>query len=114
MHWQDVPCVLRISQLDDKMVTWISRGYWIRTAKLFFDGDKSEYEVLEVKFLGYLRIQHLYEIILSPTDQSDDMDFAEKNSTVFAELIQYLDDLSLSLVMRDAKDNRPKALGISR
>ena len=42
---------------------------------------------------GYRRIQHLHQIILSPIDQSD-MDFIEKNATVFAELIQYLDDKS--------------------
>ena len=45
-----------------------------------------------MRFLGYLRIQHLHQIILSPTDQSDDIDFVEKNATVFTELIQYLDD----------------------
>ena len=33
------------------------------------------------------------------------MDFDEKNAPVFAELIQYLDDKSLSLVLRDEKDN---------
>ena len=43
--------------------------------------------------------------MLSPTDQSEDMDFVEKNLTVFAELIQYLDNKSLLLVMRDAKDD---------
>ena len=58
-----------------------------------------------MKFLGYLKIQHLHQIILSPTDQNDDMDLIEKNATVFAELIQDLDDLSLSLVMRDARGN---------
>ena len=60
--------------------------------KLFFDGNESKYELWEVKFLGYLRIQHLHQIILSPTDQSDNMDFVEKNATIFAKLIQYLDD----------------------
>ena len=30
------------------------------------------------------------------------MNFVEKNATIFAELIQYLDDKSLSLVIRDA------------
>ena len=39
------------------------------------------------------------------------MDFIEKNATVFAKLIQYLDDKSL-LVMRDVKDDGWKALGI--
>ena len=65
-----------------------------------------------MKFLGYLRVQHLYRIVLSPTDQSDDIDFVGKNTTVFTEVIQYLDDKSLSLVMRDAQDNVKKALTI--
>ena len=60
-----------------------------------------------MNFLEYLRIQHLHEIILSPTDQSDDIHFVE-NATVFTELIQYLDDKSLSLVIRDARDNGKK------
>ena len=42
------------------------------------------------------------------------MDFVEKTATVFAELTQYLDDKSLSLVIRDARDNGRKALTISR
>ena len=64
--------------------------------------------------MRYLRIQHLHQIILSPTDQSDDIDFVEKNATVFAELIQYLDDKSLSLVIRNTRDNGRKALTILR
>ena len=52
-----------------------------------FDGDESKYELWQVKFQGSLRIQHLHQIVLSPTDQSDDIDFVEKNATVFAELI---------------------------
>ena len=79
-----------------------------------FDGNESKYELWEAKFLGYLRIQHLHQIILLPTDQSDDMDFVEKNATLFAELIQYLDDKSLSLVIRDARDNERKDLTILR
>ena len=38
------------------------------------------------------------------------MDFVEKNSTIFAKLIQYLDNKSLSLVIRDARDNGKKSL----
>ena len=61
------------------MATRIPIGCGPRAAKLFFsDSDESKYELREVKFLGYLRIQHLHQIILSPTDQSDDMDFVEK------------------------------------
>ena len=95
LYWQDLTFVLRIPT-----------GYRPRTAKLFFDNNKSKYEV---KFLGYLKIQHLHQIILSLTDQSDDIDFIEKDATIFAKLTQYLDDKSLSLVMRDAKDDGRKA-----
>ena len=42
------------------------------------------------------------------------MDFLEKNSTVFAKLIENLDDKSLSLVIRDERDNGRKALMILR
>ena len=89
-------------------------GYGLIAAKPFFDGDESKYELWEVKFLGYLRIQHLHQIILSPTDQSDDMDIVEKNVNVFAKFIQYLDDKGLSIVIRDTQDNGRKALTILR
>ena len=61
--------------MTDKMSTQISTGYGARTAKLFFDGDESKYELCEVKFLEYLSIHHLHQIILSLTDKSGDMDF---------------------------------------
>ena len=80
----------------------------------FFDGDEFKYELWQVKFLWYLRIQYLHQIILSPTDESDDIDFTEKNATAFAELLQHLDDKSLSLVIRDAQNNGRKALIILR
>ena len=67
-----------------------------------------------MKFLGYLRIQHLHQIVLLPIDQNDDIDFIKKNAIVFAELIQNLNDRSLSLVIRDARDNGRKALTILR
>ena len=88
------------------MATQIPTSYGPRTAKLFFDGDESKYKLWEMKTLGYLKIQHLHQIVESPTDQSDNMDFIEKNATVFTELIQYLDNRSLSLVMRDARDKK--------
>ena len=42
------------------------------------------------------------------------MDFVDKNITVFAKLIQYLSNKSLSLAMKDAKANGQKALRILR
>ena len=96
-----------------KMASQIPTGYGPRAEKLFFDGDESKYELWEVKFLGYLRIQYLHQTVLSPKDQSD-IDFVEKNTTVFTEFIQYLNNKSLSLGIRDARDNGKKAFTILR
>ena len=68
------------------MATRILTDYGPRTAELFFGDNESKYELWEVTFLGYLRIQ------LLQTDQNDDMDFVLKNATVFAELTQCLYD----------------------
>ena len=42
------------------------------------------------------------------------MDFVKKNATILAEFIQYFDDKSLSLVIRDAQDTGRKVLTILR
>jgi len=60
-----------------------------RYARLMFDGDECKYETREVKFLAYMRLRKLRDVILPQpyTDVSDD-----KNAEAFAELIQFLDD----------------------
>ena len=82
-----------------------------RYARLCFDGDERHYEQWEVKFLGYMRLQKLKDTILPPEGAEIDND---KNEEAFAELIQFLDEKSLSLIMRDARDNGKKALEILR
>jgi len=82
-----------------------------RYNRLLFDGDERHYEQWEVKFLGYMRLQKLKDTILPP--EGTEVDDA-KNEEAFAELIQFLDDKSLSLVMRDAVDNGKRALEILR
>lgn len=89
----------------------VNNGYEPRL-RLYFNRDETKFELWETKFLGYLRIQKLHDIILCQDDQKEDDDFMEKNATVFAELIQFLDDRSLSLIMREAKDNGRRALQI--
>ncbi|PIK57781.1 hypothetical protein BSL78_05307 [Apostichopus japonicus] len=78
--------------------------------RLLFDGDEEKYELWEIKFLGHMRLQKLHKIILPSEDEVDE----EKNAEAFAELVQCLDDRSLSLVIRDAKDNGRRALEILR
>ena len=65
-------------------------------SRLLFDGDEEKYELLEVKFLGHLRLRKLLDVI-----EKDGYPDAEKNAEVFAELVQLLDDRSLvACVMR--------------
>jgi len=74
-----------------------------------FDGDERKYEQWEVKFLGYMTLQKLKDTILAANDSD-----IGKNELAFAELIQFLDDKSLSLVMRDARDDGREAIQILR
>ena len=90
-----------------------STGYGpSRWGRLCFDGDEQKYEMWETRFLGYMRMKNLKSIIL-PASVDTQVDPA-KNEEAFAELIQLLDDRSLALVMRDAKDDGEKALEILR
>ena len=84
--------------------------------RLMFSGDESSYELWEVKFLGHMRIHKLHDVILPATDGGmQDADVEEdKNAEAFATLVQCLDDRSLALVIRDAKDNGREALKILR
>ena len=82
-----------------------------RYSRLIFGGDERKYEQWEVKFLGYMRLQKLCDTILAADEDEIDDD---KNAEPFAELIQFLDDKSLSLVMRDAADDGRQALKILR
>ena len=94
----------------------MSTGYGPRFARLCFDGDEQKYELWEVKFLAHLRLQKLATCILPEEDggiaeaELDD----DKNADAYAELVQVLDDRSLSLIIRDAQGNGRKALALLR
>ena len=94
--------------------TQSSTGYGPRMhGKPYFDGDEGKYELWEIKFLAHMRLQKLHKTIASgvaPTTEAD----IEKNVEAFAELVQHLDDRSLSLIILDAQDNGRKALNILR
>ena len=98
------------------LIMTTSTGYGPRTSRPFFYGNEERYELWEVKFVGYLRLQKLHDTILQPGEgglAADKLD-AEKNAEAFAELTLSIDDRSLSLVLRDAKDDGRKALKILR
>ena len=89
----------------------IGYGPSSRYGRRLFDGDERKCERWEVKFLGYMRLRKLKNAITA----ADDADItAATNEEIFAELIQFLDDKSLALVMRDARYDGRKALKILR
>lgn len=67
--------------------------------------------------MGHLHLQGLKDTILTEptTEEAEELlDDAGKNAEAYAELIQFLDDKSLSLVMREAADDGQGALQILR
>ena len=60
-------------------------GYGPRRT-LVFDGDESKYELWEVKFLGYMRLQKLYDVVI-PKEGETSAPNAEKRASAFAELV---------------------------
>ena len=86
-------------------------GYGPRS-RLLFDGDERKYELWEVKFLGPMRLAKLHKTIQPESEGgfNDAEVDGEKNAEAFAEIVQCLDNRSLFLVLRDAKDNGSKSL----
>ena len=86
-----------------------SIGYGGQSRRLYFDGDERKYEAWEVKFLAYMRIKELKNAV-DPDSRS--VVSVDKRERSFAELVQFLDDRSLNLVMRDANDDGRAAMAI--
>ena len=89
-----------------------SIGYGTQTARnnLLFDGNEEKYGIWECKFLAHMRIKKLKKVIIPDGPAAT----ADQREDAFAELVQFLDERSLSLVMRDAVDDGRKALKILR
>lgn len=80
-----------------------------------FDRDETKSELWETKVLGYLHLLGLRDTVLKePNSEAEVAADGKKNADAYAELIQFLDDKSLSLIMRDAPDNGRRALEILR
>ena len=84
----------------------VSTKHRIHRSRPIFNGDESNFEIFEVKFVSYLRLCGLYNVTQNSNSENDE----ELNAEVFAELIQCLDDRSINLIIRDARDNGRKAL----
>ena len=90
-------------------------GYGPRKPQLYFDGDPERFELFLVKFKAHLRLNKLLDVLShTPSGREEEDAHQERNAIVFAELVQCLDDKSLSLIIRDASDDGRKALEILR
>ena len=109
-------------------------GYGTPARNLIFTGEESNYEVWEMRFTSYLRLHKLHKYVMTENDDlrtepvlrvqtaaltteertADLSTDAEKNAEVFAALVQFLDDKSVSLIIRDARNNGRAALKILR
>ena len=75
--------------------------------RLHFDADHFKYQLWETKFLGHMRHQKIYGLFRGTVEPNQANKALES-----AQLIQYLYDRSLSLIMRDAPNDGPKSLKI--
>ena len=85
-----------------------STGYGPQ-AQLMFDGDEQHWDQWECRFLAYMKLRKLKYVVASEAPAS-----ADKKEEAYSELVQYLDERSLNLVMRDAADDGRKAMNILR
>ena len=92
--------------MTDQTASWPT-GYGPRS-RLAFSGEEEEYDLWEVRFLGYMAIQDLKKTLLEADPD------VSKNEKAYAELVMLLDEKSLALVMHDAADDGQKALKILR
>ena len=101
---------------------------------LIFNGEETNFEIWETKFLSYLRLQKLLDYVMDEEGKfltapaqtavqgeggaampaAPRADDSVKNGEVFATLVQFLDDKSINLIIRDAKNNGREALRILR
>ena len=84
-----------------------------RWSRLMFNGDERKYEQWEFRFLGYMLMKQLKSTVLPSTNESEPVD-VNKQELAFAEMIQFQDEKSLGLVIRDANNNGREALKILR
>ena len=83
-------------------------GYGPNT--LIFSGEEADYDLREVRFLGYMAVHNLKKTILPSAAVPDDA----MNERAYAELVMILDAKRLSMVMTDAADDGRKTLSILR
>ena len=77
-------------------------------SRLLFNNNEEKYEIWKAKFLGYKQSLGLKDTILGVNLTGED----KRNEEAYVEFVQFLYDKCLPLIMREATDNRRKALNI--
>lgn len=83
--------------------------------QILFDGTEDKYDLWETRFLSRLHILKLKDTILRvPTGEAALAADPGKNEDCYAQLVNALDDKSLSLIRHDAAEDGRKALKLLR
>ncbi|XP_061753964.1 copia protein isoform X1 [Nerophis ophidion] len=83
--------------------------------QIVFDGTEDKYDLWETRFLSRLHILKLKDTILrEPTGEAAIAADPVKNADCYAQLVNALDDKSLSLIRHDGADDGRKALKLLR
>ena len=80
------------SSYPPKNIATLATGYG-PSRRLLFDGDEAKYELWEIKFLGYMRLHKLYDVIQAENEPEEEN--VSKNIDAFAQLLQCLDGACL-------------------
>ena len=80
----------------------------------FFNSDKDDFELWEMKFKAHLRLNKLHKILKEEPTEATQATYDESNQDIFSLLVMSLDDKALNLIMRDAENDGKKALKILR
>ena len=71
---------------------------------LAFDGDEKRFELWETRMLGYFKLKKLKHVLTTNDEITEEI-----NEVAYAELIQFLDERSLILVSREARNQGRRA-----
>ena len=74
---------------------------------ILFSGEAEKFELWEVKFKAYMRLNKLSKVLETTEAVTED-----QNAEVFSSLVQVLDDKSIGLIMRDAPNKGREAMAI--
>ena len=102
----EVTVLLNLLTMTQSTTNASATGYGPRLA---FSGEEDQWDVWELKFMGHMTIIGLADVFTGKGKVDE-----KSNTLAFAQLIQYLDDKSINLVIGEARNDGRRALAILR